>query len=190
MNQRQGSSRYPVLVPALCLRSTGQEFHAVTVDMSIEGLRLRSATLPGVDERLNCNIRGVGPTEVRVDWVGACDFVVRLTGQDPTPGEVARRLIELSRRQAKASEAVRLYRRIVPQVTAVQITLEDGTAVAATILNLSASGVALSLDAPLVLGQRIVVGQRHATVMRQIPQGFGVAFVEPLDDAFGENTVL
>lgn len=190
MIQRQASPRHPVVVPALCLRNNGHEFHAVTVDMSKEGLRLRSAMLPRADERLNCNIRGVGPTEVRVVWVGACDFVVRVTGKDPTPSEVARRLIELSRQQAKTPEAVRVDRRIVPRKTAVQVTLANGTGLPATILNLSASGVALSLDAPLAIGQQIVVGQRHATVMRQIPLGVGVAFVVPLDDTFGETTVL
>jgi hypothetical protein len=190
MNPRQAPARHAVVVPALCLRTDGQEFHAVTVDMSLEGLRLRSATLPRSDEWLNCNIRGVGMIEARVSWVGACDFVVRLMGKDPTPGEVARRLIELSRRQAKVPAAVRIDRRIVPHRTGVQVTLADGTRIEAMILNLSASGVALALDAPLAVGQEIVVGLRRATVARRIPQGVCAAFAEPFDGAISADTVL
>ena len=93
-----------------------------------------------------------------MSWVGACDFVVRLIGKDPAPGKVARRLIGLSREQAKVFEAVRIGRRIVPRRTAVQVTLADGTGIDATIVNLSASGIALALDAPLAVGQEIVVG--------------------------------
>lgn len=190
MTQRQASARHVVVVPALCLRTNGQEFHAVTVDMSMEGLRLRSATLPRLDEWLTCNIRGVGMTEVRVSWVGACDFLVRLTGKDPTPGEVARRLIEISRGQIRVREAVRTDRRIVPQRTAVQVRLADGTPVEATILNLSASGVALALDVPMAVGQEIVVGRRRATVARLLTHGVGAAFEEPLEGTISAATML
>ncbi len=137
---------------ALCLRRDGSEFHAVTVDISSEGLRLRSATLPTVEERLICNIRDIGSAQVRVVWAGSCDFAVRVIGTTPSPGDVARRFIELSHRQAKSSEMVRVHRRILPERIAVEVMLGDGRRVPAQILNLSASGVALSLDAPLALG--------------------------------------
>ncbi len=102
----------------------------------------------------------------------------------------AARTFSQSQQQAAAPKGVRVARRIVPRTTAVQVTLADGTSVAATILNLSASGVALSLDTRLADGQGISVGRRRATVVRQIPQGVGAAFVAPLDGAFGEDVVL
>ena len=191
MTERQASPRHPVILPALCARWNGTEFHAVTVDMSTDGLKLRSATLPRPDEALTCHIRGVGAVESRVAWVGTCDFGVKVTGKDPAPGEVARRLIEMSRRQSRQSTVARVSPRIVPVHTAVQVTLEDGTRVVAQIINLSASGVALRLDASLAVGQSIVVGQQPATVARQNEHGIGAAFVEALDDgAVGEHTVL
>jgi len=191
MSERRAAARHPVVVPALCLRSDGSEFHAVTVDISSEGLRLRSATLPVVDERLICNIRDIGSIQVRVVWAGSCDFAVRVIGTTPSPGDVARRFIELARRQAKLSEVVRVHRRIVPERTAVEVELADGRRVPAQILNLSASGVALSLDTAPALGEIIRVGRRQATVARRIERGVGVAFLEPLEDAaVGEHTVL
>jgi hypothetical protein len=191
MSERRVSPRHAIVLPALCQVRDRAEFHAVSVDISADGLRLRSATIPPSGTRLDCNIRGVGAMEVSVAWAGTCDFAVRVTGRDPSPGEVARRLIALSQKQAKQSDEVRVHRRIVPARTAVRVALADGTAVPATILNLSASGVALRIDVPLAVGQEIVVGQRRAMVARQIAQGVGAVFAEPLDDAaVGENTVL
>ncbi|WP_409568116.1 PilZ domain-containing protein [Methylobacterium sp. E-066] len=84
MIERRATTRHPVVVPALCLRRDGSEFHAVTVDISSEGLRLRSATLPLVDERLTCNIRDIGAAQVSVVWAGSCDFAVRVIGTTPS----------------------------------------------------------------------------------------------------------
>lgn len=61
-----------------------------------------------------------------------------------------------------------------------EVMLGDGRRVPAQILNLSASGVALSLDAPPALGEVIRVGRRQATVARRIEGGIGAAFLEPL----------
>ena len=191
MTERRVLPRHAIVVPALCTRRDESEFHAVTVDMSTVGLKLRSATLPRADERLICNIRGVGAINACVVWVEACDFAIRVTGTDPAPGEVARRLVELARQQKRSSEIVRVDRRIVPTHTEVQVTLAGGLRVMAQITNLSASGVALALDVSLTVGQEIVIGRRRATVARQIERGIGAAFLEPLDDAaIGGHTVL
>ncbi|WP_409568225.1 PilZ domain-containing protein [Methylobacterium sp. E-066] len=104
MSEHRAAARHPVVVPALCLRGDGSEFHAVTVDISSEGLRLRSATLPAVDERLVCNIRDIGSAQVRVVWAGTRDFAVRVIGHDPFS---RRRGTALHRAGAPASEVVR-----------------------------------------------------------------------------------
>ncbi len=191
MTERRTGPQHAVILPALCERSDGTEFHAVTVDMSAVGLKLRAATLPRTEEALVCHVRGVGAIAARVVWASACDFAVKVTGRDPAPGEVARRLIELSRRQARQPDDVRVSRRIVPLSPDVRVTLADGAPVPARIVNFSATGVALRLDAALTIGQAIVVGCRPATVARRIEGGVGAAFLVPLDDAaVGEHTVL
>lgn len=191
MTVKRTYTQHAVIAPALCMRYDGSDFHAVTADISVSGLRLRSATMPRLDERLVCNIRDVGAINVEVVGVGACDFVIRVKGTNPAPGEIARRLIDLARQQSRPPEVVRTHRRIVPTRTDLQVTLEDGSLIPAQIVNLSASGVALRLDVPLAVGQPITIGQRRATVARQIERGIGAAFLEPLDDvAVSEHTVL
>lgn len=191
MTERRPSPRHAVVLPALCARRDGSAFHAVTVDMSPEGLKLRSATLPKVDDALTCHIRGVDPVDVRVAWVGSCDFTVKVTGRTPPPGDVARRLIELARQQALQENVARVSRRIIPAQTSVHVTLADGTRVPAEIINLSASGVALQIEAPVCMGETITVGRRQAKVARQNEHGVGAAFLVPFDEgSVGEHTVL
>jgi hypothetical protein len=175
----------------LCWRSDGSEFHAITVDISAEGIRLRSATIPPVEAQLGCSIRGVGIMEVRVVRSGPDDFAVRVAGRGVTAGEVVRSLVDLARLQSPPPEAVRVHRRVVPKNRAVQVALANGTGVSARIVNLSASGVALQLNTTLDIGQTIVVGRHRARVARRIDGGVGAAFLAPLDEAtVGEHTVL
>lgn len=171
----------PVVLPALWHTYEGPEHHAVTVDLSAAGIKLRASRLPQVERAITCQIRGFEPMQARVVSVGVCDFLVKLIGQTPAPVEVVRRLIELGKQQAREFDAVRINRRIVPTQTRVEVRLADGMTVPATILNLSASGVALHLEVPLVLGQAITVGSHAAIVTRLLPEGIGAVFVETFD---------
>ena len=191
MTERRSAPRFPVVLPALCWGADGVEFNAVTVDISAAGIQLKSVVVPHADHALTCNIRDVGRLEATVIRANACDFAVRVTGQDPSPGSIARRLIALSQQQARRPDAVRVSRRIVPEQTAIQVSLDDGVAVDAHIINLSASGVALLIGLPLLIGQPITVGRHRATVTRQIEGGVGAAFLVPLGpNAVDERTRL
>ena len=191
MSEKRIVTQYAVALPALWCTPGGADVHAVTVALSPLGIRLRSATLPRLSARLICHIRDVGPMEAQVQRVGACDFDLAVIGRDPSPGAVARRLLSLSRQQAQRADLVRVSRRFVPSQQEVRVVLEDGTDVLATIVNLSALGVALQLDLQLTLGQSITVGRRRATVTRHLVNGVGAAFVEPFEEgAVTEHTVL
>ncbi|TXN70161.1 PilZ domain-containing protein [Methylobacterium sp. WL6] len=191
MTERRSNPRHAIILPALCWSGSGAEFHAITVDISSEGIRMRSATIPPVAAQRGCSIRGVGVMDIRVVRAGPDDFAVRVVGRGVAPGQVVRNLLEMARLQAPPVEDVRICRRIVPKCRVVQVTMADGTSVPAQILNLSATGVALQVDAPLDVGQTIVVGRQRAKIARRITGGVGAAFLAPLDEAtVGEHTVL
>ncbi|MGE8131874.1 PilZ domain-containing protein [Methylobacterium sp. NPDC080182] len=183
--------RHAIILPALCWLSDGTEFHAITVDISTEGIRLRSATIPPVSVRLGCSIRSVGTMQTRVVRSDATDFAVRVVGRGAMPREVVSSLLDLVRLQAPLHQEVRIHRRFVPMHRTVQVALPDGTGVPARILNLSASGVALQLSATLEIGEAIVVGRHRGRVARRIDGGIGVAFLAPLHEAtLSAHTVL
>ena len=191
MSEKRIVTQYAVSLPALWCTPGGTDLHAVTVGLSTLGIRLRSAALPKPGAKVICRIRDVGSMEAQVQRVGACDFDLAVIGRDPSPGDVARRLLSLSRQPTQQVDLVRVARRFVLSQQAVRVVLDDGTDVPATIVNLSALGVALQLDVPLTLGQSITVGRRRATVARHIVNGVGAAFAEPFEEgSVSEHTVL
>jgi hypothetical protein len=181
MGERSQTLRHEVILPALCWNRSRPDFYAVTVDLSAEGLRLRSAIVPYVDEDLVCSIRHVGLIDAKVTRCMGQDFSVRVLSRRQAPRLVARKLLLLAAQQRPSAEAVRLHHRIVPLRTEVSITLEDGLAVVGRLLNVSASGAGLLLGEPLQVGAMVVIGRRPARVVRCFAGGVGVVFVTPLD---------
>ena len=187
--------RRAVVLPALCWGRGRPDFYAVTVDLAPDGLRLRSSVVPALEEALACNIRHVGRLDVTVIRIEGRAFDVRVhglgRGTRSGPGAVAKRLLFLAEQQRPAPEPTRVQPRLVPLRTAVAVTLDDGRSVPATILNLSASGVALSLGAAPEPGATITVGRTPARVARRFAAGIGAAFLVPLDpDTVSERAVL
>ena len=107
MTDRRVKSRRAVILPALCWNRDRFEFYAITIDISADGIRMRSASMPSIASQLECSIRGVGTMKIRVVRVRADDFIVRIVGRGLTSGEVVRNLVKLARLQAASIEAVR-----------------------------------------------------------------------------------
>jgi hypothetical protein len=176
---RDGQRTQPVVIPAFCRIRDVVDFYAVTADISMQGVRLRSARIPRLGEVLECRIRNVEPFEGRVVDVSTMDFTVRVGG--PAPGTIARQLLQAARLQAASDAPVRTHRRIVPDASEVVVILPDARTIDARILNVSASGVAIGTTEPVAVDALIVVGSTHAQVMRVFDDGFGAAFLRPFD---------
>lgn len=191
MTERRSIQRHAVILPALCWGKARPDFYAVTVDISTEGIRLKSAARPVLGEILYCSIRHVGLMETQVARVDPHEFAVRLRTRRPPPSIVAKRFVSLADQQRQSPEPIRVHPRIIPKKIDVQLTLEDGTLIPARVLNLSASGVALFLGEPLAIGQAIMVGRTWARVSRQFEHGVGAAFLVPFSPtAINDQTVL
>ena len=175
---------HKVVVPALCWGRGRSEFYAVTDIVSPDGIRFRSATKPLVDEELTCNIRHIGTVETRVVSIGDRAFIVRVLARMQAMASVARELRQLSEQQ-EAPVPVRVHPRVTPLETDVTIKLTDGRVLPAKLLNVSASGVAFTLDAQIDIGASITIGRTAARVARHFDHGIGAVF----DRAFAPQAV-
>ena len=185
------SPRRAVVLPAVCWGPGRPEFYAVTVDLAADGLRLKSAIVPAVKEDLACSIRHVGHFDMTVVRVNDQEFDVRVHGRRRGSGAVAKQLLLLAEQQRPAPEPMRIQPRIIPLQTAVAVTPDGRPTVPGTILNLSASGVALYLEVSLEPGTQITVGRKRAQVARQFANGVGALFMVPLDPlTVNERTTL
>jgi hypothetical protein len=190
MNERRTVPRHKVVLPALCRSRTRPDFYAVTDDLSADGIRFRSATVPPLDEDLVCSVRHVGQFEARVVRREAGRFVVRVLDRPLPVAEVARRLLSEAEEQSRGAEPIRVHPRIVPRQRAVAVVVADGRVLPGRLLNVSASGVGLALTEPVAVGVGLTIGRTRATVMRVFPDGVGAAFVVPFDPAAVDESIV
>jgi hypothetical protein len=175
--------RHLVMLPALCWSLRRRDFYAVTADVSPEGIRFRSASLPSAGEDLTCSIRHIGTLEARIAHVAGQEFVACVRGGRATLADLARQFVSLARAQDLHAEPIRVHRRIVPKQKIVEVTTDSGQAILGHVLNVSASGIALLVDQELEIGATIQVGRKSATVVRRFTHGVGAAFAEPFAPA-------
>lgn len=105
MSERRKSRRYVLFLPALCWGPSRSDFYAVTEDISVDGIRLRSATIPEPQEDLVVSLAEIGRIEAKVLRNDARSFVVRVVGRGRPVADLARHLVALSRRQDGESAA-------------------------------------------------------------------------------------
>lgn len=184
MSDLPAGSRTKLILPALCWSRYRSDFYAVTVDVSVAGLRFRSAQVPGLGETLTCSIRHAGTLEALVTHRAKTDFVARITWAEAPLSIVVRRLLDLAEDQNGDPTPQRAHPRFVPNRPDILVTTESGIQAPGRLINVSASGAALRVDISLEPGMRITLGRTPATVARRFEDGFGAAFLEPLA---GEN---
>jgi len=99
MIEKRKGQRYRIILPALCWGRDRSDFYAVTEDISVDGIRLRSATTPELGEELVVSIPQIGSVEALVIRSTPQDFVVTVLGRSRPTQWVAQELIRLSLRQ-------------------------------------------------------------------------------------------
>ncbi|WP_245259475.1 PilZ domain-containing protein [Methylobacterium sp. 10] len=191
MSDRRSEARYKVTLPALCWGRHRPNFYAVTDDLSSDGIRFKSSVVPAVDERLTCSIRHAGSIEAIVVRTETSAFAIRVLSADHPLGLVVQSLLSHARSQNPPPLLTRAFPRIVPESQEVLVTTESGSMRQGRVINISASGVAVSMVEPLDVGTLIVIGKTRAKVARRFDNGIGAAFLSPLhEDAVGPHVVL
>lgn len=191
MSDSRSEARFKVILPALCWGRGRADFYAVTEELSSAGIRFRSSIIPFVEEALTCSIRHAGSVETIVLRTSPNSFTVRVLRADHPLGLVVQSLVSLGKAQNPPPIATRVHRRIVPNMRQVLVKTAVGTMLPGLIINISASGVAISLEESLDVGTLITVGRTKAKVARRFDDGIGASFLTPLhQDKVGPHVVL
>ena len=84
----------------------------------------------------------------------------------------------------------RMQARIVPASPHSILTFADGSTCSCFVIDMSSSGVAVSADTQPQIGMPLAVGACIGRVVRHLPDGFAVKFVEPLSRDVLERRVM
>ncbi|WP_244478148.1 MULTISPECIES: PilZ domain-containing protein [unclassified Methylobacterium] len=168
-----------------------REYPCQTVDMSPGGVRLTCAVLGELEERVVLYLERIGRIEGTIARFPSGGMAVRLSATQRKRDKIASQLTWISNREALGLPEGRNHERLTPQETGVLLKLENGREVAARIIDVSLSGVALSTQAQPPVGMSVMVGRTPGRVVRYFEGGIGVGFMLPISpDLFHEGLTL
>lgn len=168
-----------------------REFPCQTIDVSAGGLSLTAPVVGAIGERVVAYFDAVGRIEGIIVRQVEHGFAMTAIMPQPKREKLVNQLTWLINRKTLGLPEDRRHVRIVPKQVNTTISLPDGAAFAAKIVNISASGVAVNCTKAAPLGSMVQVGRRRARVVRVGDHGMALEFALPLSfDQFDENVVL
>ena len=135
-----------------------------------------------VGDRLMTYFRDFGYFDASISETQTGSFLLELEMTRPMREKFANKLTWLEKKQKEPGIAdLRKDARIIPSVPHSTLTLADGSTHGCFVIDMSSSGVAVSAQLQPQIGTPLAVGACIGRVVRLLPDGFAVQFVEPLN---------
>jgi hypothetical protein len=133
-----------------------------------------------VGDRLTTYFRDFGKFDASISETRAGSFLLDLEMTRPMREKLARKLtwLERKRKEPKIPD-LRRDARIIPVSPHSILTLADGGIHGCFVIDMSLSGVAVSAQVQPPIGMPLGVGACVGRVVRHLPDGFAIKFVEP-----------
>ena len=192
-DERRRHSRAKVRIPGQFMRESRKEFPCVTIDMSAGGIAFAADERVHIGERIIAYLDHVGRLEGRVvrEFLGG--FAISMKLPPLKREKLADQLTWLANRHELGMPEDRRHERIRARTPRTTLILPGGREVMASIIDVSRSGVALSLAAAVVppAGTPVTVGVTKGRVVRVFANGLGVEFARVIPESeFDEDIVL
>jgi hypothetical protein len=164
------------------VRPSGVQIFAVRLQSLSPSLMAASAPVTGhVGEMVTAhfvpfgNIRG--PISRHIDG----GFVVDIDGDHERRKRLAARIEWYKKRVFSGVTDKREHNRFMPREPRSAVLLVDGRALPCLVIDLSASGAAISVDYRPEIGEPLALGKAVCRVVRRLEVGFAVQFVNQLE---------
>ncbi|MDB5500504.1 MAG: type pilus assembly PilZ [Tardiphaga sp.] len=143
-----------------------------------------------VGDQITSYFGDFGSLEGRISDTTAGEFLLELNMTGAMRQKMADKLSWLEKKLKDASvQDARRQARIIPAVPHSALTLADGSIHSCFIIDVSVSGAAVSADLQPAIGTPLAVGACIGRVVRHLPDGFAVQFVEPQNRADLERRI-
>lgn len=132
-----------------------------------------------VGDRITSYFGDFGKLEGHISGTVAGSFLLELAMSDSMRDKFASKLTWLEKKQKNPGvRDGRKHARIIPASPHSTLTFADGSTRSCFIIDMSASGAAVSADVQPQVGMPLAVGACVGRVIRLLPDGFAVKFVE------------
>lgn len=162
-------------VQIFACRARSVSTHVAVVDAPVLG---------HVGETLTATFDTLGILHGRIERLLDGGFAMSLELSDSERKGLASRIVWLKRRATRQVDDRRQHKRVLPRRPRATLNLGDGRQLECLIIDMSASGVAVSADAAPPIGFPVHVGKLAGRVVRHLPHGFAIQFaaVQPLQE--------
>jgi hypothetical protein len=191
--ERRRHSRVNVRLPGQFMRENRREYPCMTIDMSPGGIAFAAEERVEVGERIVAYLTHVGRIEGRAVREFQGGFAIAMKLPPLKRERLADLLSWLATRHELGMPEDRRHDRIRPRNMRTTLILPTGREVMASIIDVSQSGVALSLASPVAppVGTPVTVGSTKGRVVRLFPDGLAVEFARVIpQEEFSEDVEL
>jgi hypothetical protein len=158
-----------------------REFACRALNMSSQGMMLAAPVSGPVGERVITYFGQFGRLEGAISRVMERGFVVAIAATPDERAKLAAKLAWLEDHKNHDLPDARRHQRVVPRRPYSTLVLADGVTSTCLVIDMSATGVAVSADVVPAIGTPVAVGIVVGRVRRHFAEGFAIEFVEAQD---------
>lgn len=171
-------------------RGERREFACRTVDVSVQDVALVGPVTGPVGERVIAQFDELGKLEGRIVRLIDNGFVMRLILAQGRRAWLGAKIDWLDKRTHHDLPDDRNHHRIIPSKPHSTLMLADGSIRGCFVIDMSASGAAVSAEVSPQLGEVLAIGKIIGRVVRLFPEGFAVRFIALQDTALLESRLI
>jgi hypothetical protein len=189
--ERRRHARVNLALSGRYMLENRQEYLCRTIDLSCGGLALAAPIHGEIGEKVIAYFETLGRVEGKIVRRFDLGFAMTAIIAPARREKLADRLTWLINRETLGLPEDRRHERIVPKEIRTTIRFDENSVESATIIDISASGVAINCARTALPGSAIQIGRRRARVVRILDHGMALEFALPLSfDQFDENVIL
>jgi hypothetical protein len=143
-----------------------------------------------IGERVIAYFEELGKFQGRIVRIMSGGFVIRVASTGRERDKFVRKLTWLEQKKNSDATEVRVHKRIVPEDPFSTLTFADGSMMGCFVIDMSASGAAVSADVIPEIGTAVVVGKVPGSVVRHLTEGFAIKFNELQNPRVIEQLVI
>jgi hypothetical protein len=176
--ERRRHQRVKVNLLGRYMLSDRREYPCQVVNMSPGGILLIAPVSGKPGERVIAYVDHLGRLEGQIARVVENGFAMTISATLRKRDKLAAQLTWLANRQILNLPEDRRHGRFVPKNPMARLVLPNGTNVACRVIDLSASGAAVSINPSLrpPVGSAVTIGKTPGRVVRHIEDGFAIEF--------------
>lgn len=178
-DERRRHQRVKVNLLGRYMLADRREYPCQVIDMSPGGMALAAPVVGTPGERVIAYVDHLGRLEGKIARLIDNGFAMTIAATSRKRDKLAAQLTWLANRQILNLPEDRRHGRFTPKNQMGRLILPNGTNITVRVIDVSASGAAVSIAPDLrpVIGSAVTIGKTPGRVVRHIEDGFAIEFM-------------